>query len=405
MTVKPFNNLFDAIMKIEKYILTRSQFDALSREEQVFLAQMLHYLNEIWIVQKTLLVSNKGLKTRAGVALSAQVAQSNFFIKLHAGLLYEAWRTIEKSYGKLDRDHSYDLPQEAKDSLASLKRYFNRGNPLVKYIRQKHAFHCDADRIAEGIDIVSRDEPLEVYMAAQGGNFFCPQAELMGNASLLEFTNADDIAQATERFMLEILVEVTDMVTTFAQGFSAMLLARAGAIRSSEDPAIATGPQSSIELPYFMEKDQSIEQDESTLSAGAADSVIHAVSHQHMYDHHKTIELIERTFPNLSEDLHDEIADGLLHVQMGAFARYAQQVIDSKDVSSWQRVCDTFMGIWQKCNPDVENALNVSFLENIAFHGSDCDRSWAYDSMPDEMRKAFDEMERYNDSLNGEQRD
>lgn len=246
-------------MKMEKYILAREQFDALSREEQVFLAQMLHYLNEIWIVQKTLLVSNNRLRTHFGVCLSAQVAQSSFFIKLLAGLLYEAWRTIEKSYGKLNAIHLYNLPREAEDSLAKLKRYFNAGNPLVKHIRQEHAFHCEAKRVAEGIDIASSKEPLEVYMAAQGGNFFCPQVEHMGNAALLAFANASDIQQAMERFILEILVEVTDMVTTFAHGFCATLLARAGAIRPPDDVSIDTSPRSNLELPYFMEKDQSIE--------------------------------------------------------------------------------------------------------------------------------------------------
>ena len=247
-------------MKLEKYTLKRSQFDALSRQEQVFLAQLLHYLNEIWIVRHTLLISNNRLRNRVGVALSAQIAQSNFLIKLHAGLLYEAWRTIEKTYGRLNTTHRYDLPQESMDSLAALKKYFNTGTPLVKYIRQKHAFHCDAERVAEGINLVSRDEPLEVYMATEGGNFFCPQAELMGNASLLAFIEAGDIKQATERFMLEILVEVTEKITTFAHGFSAVLLARAGAVRSQEDETVDASPRSIHELPYFMAKDISIEQ-------------------------------------------------------------------------------------------------------------------------------------------------
>ena len=42
-----------------------------------------------------------------------------------------------------------------------------------------------------------------------------------------------------------------------------------------------------------------------------------------MYTHSSAVQLIEEAFPSLREDLHDEIIDGLLHPQIGEFARYA----------------------------------------------------------------------------------
>ena len=114
-----------------------------------------------------------------------------------------------------------------------------------------------------------------------------------------------------------------------------------------------------------------------------------------------TIQLIKSRFPNLADDLHDEIADGLLHIQIGVFSRFAQSVIDSEDERLWGQVTDTFVCLWKNCTLDVENALNVSFLENLNFDDGKSKRFWAYSEMPDAMRKAFDKMEMYNKEIHG----
>lgn len=120
-----------------------------------------------------------------------------------------------------------------------------------------------------------------------------------------------------------------------------------------------------------------------------------------MHDHQTTIKLIESSFPNITDELHDEIADGLLHIQMGVFSRLAQDVIDSEDPASWEQITKTFMCIWKNCTPDVENALNVSFLEHLNFNDGKRNRAWAYNKMPLTMRKAFEEMAAYNKKLHG----
>ncbi len=120
-----------------------------------------------------------------------------------------------------------------------------------------------------------------------------------------------------------------------------------------------------------------------------------------MYDHQTTIRFIESRFPSLADDLHNEIADGLLHVQMGVFARLAQSAIDSGNEVLWNKITDTFTCLWEDCAPGVENALNVSFLEQLNFDSGKGKRAWAYHKMSDTMRKAFDEMEAYNRKIHG----
>ena len=120
-----------------------------------------------------------------------------------------------------------------------------------------------------------------------------------------------------------------------------------------------------------------------------------------MYDSKTSIEYIESRFPELSEELHEETWDGLLHLQMAVYSRRAQRVIDDGDRDGWQQIAQVFLDLWRDCTPDVENALNVSFLEHLNFADGKKSRSWAYQTMPSTMREAWDEMEAYNRKIHG----
>jgi hypothetical protein len=120
-----------------------------------------------------------------------------------------------------------------------------------------------------------------------------------------------------------------------------------------------------------------------------------------MYNNLTSIEYIQSQFPELAEELHDEIVDGLLHLQLGVFSHLAQAAIDEKDKGKWAKVTETFMVLWKDCSPDVRNALNVSFLEHLNFVDGKKNRVWAYEKMPIIMRNAWDEMDEYNRKIHG----
>ncbi len=120
-----------------------------------------------------------------------------------------------------------------------------------------------------------------------------------------------------------------------------------------------------------------------------------------MYDTETTIEYIEMQFPHLQDELHDETWDGLLHPQIAAFSRWAQSIVDIADRNAWSEITKVFMVIWSDCSPEVENALNVSFLEHLHFADGKVSRSWAYKEMPHAMRQAWNEMEEYNRKIHG----
>ena len=120
-----------------------------------------------------------------------------------------------------------------------------------------------------------------------------------------------------------------------------------------------------------------------------------------MITHIEAIRRIENEFPQIAGELHDEINEGLLHLQISEFSHLAQSFIDSEDKPNFERVCKLFLELFYNGESDLINALNVSFLEHLNFKDGKKQRSWAYNEMPKKMRMAFDEMEEYNKQIHG----
>lgn len=111
---------------------------------------------------------------------------------------------------------------------------------------------------------------------------------------------------------------------------------------------------------------------------------------------------IEEVFPEIAEEIHEDVIEGLLHCQIGEFSRFAQRQIDRQDRDSFGKICRVFVELFTDADPSLENALNVSFLEHLDFTDGEHSRSWAYLFMPAMMRTAFDDMEAYNRKIHGE---
>lgn len=117
----------------------------------------------------------------------------------------------------------------------------------------------------------------------------------------------------------------------------------------------------------------------------------------------EVIERIEATYPQLSSVLHDEIVEGLTHLQIAEFSRLTQQQIDEHDCDGFQRTCRLFIELWDNAVPAVINALNVSFLEHLVFEDETIIRRWAYDEMPERMRVAYEKMQLHNRRIHGQE--
>jgi hypothetical protein len=70
-------------------------------------------------------------------------------------------------------------------------------------------------------------------------------------------------------------------------------------------------------------------------------------------------------FPVLEQDFNEY--DGLLHLQMAALSRLVQKAIDRRDYPTVERGYNLLDDLVQNADMKLENAITVSFLENLDF--------------------------------------
>ncbi len=81
-------------------------------------------------------------------------------------------------------------------------------------------------------------------------------------------------------------------------------------------------------------------------------------------------------FPQLQDEF-TEYPD-LLHLQMHALQRLAERAQKEKDWPLFRRIMMFADRLWQRPEPKLFNALNVSFLEHLEFGGPDGATAWGY---------------------------
>ena len=85
--------------------------------------------------------------------------------------------------------------------------------------------------------------------------------------------------------------------------------------------------------------------------------------------------LVEQ-FPELASDVLDKDYIGLIHLQIGCMARYANQLIEQARFDTLERLFNFFQNTVDKVDSSTENALYVSFLEHLEMSG-DAEKSKA----------------------------
>jgi hypothetical protein len=115
-------------------------------------------------------------------------------------------------------------------------------------------------------------------------------------------------------------------------------------------------------------------------------------------DHTRFITLLADRFPGIAANI-DDCSKGLLHLEMAALARATQSAIDGQDTSS---VCAHFQFIdevFRNAAPDVENAVYVSYLENLHFDGRKAGPTNARELLTPRLRPALAALEEYLDRI------
>jgi hypothetical protein len=111
-------------------------------------------------------------------------------------------------------------------------------------------------------------------------------------------------------------------------------------------------------------------------------------------DRERFLLMLTERFPEVDAEI-DDCSRGLLHLEMGTFARATQAAIDTQDKETVRRHFQFIEEVFRDATPDVENAVNVSYLEHLRFDGRKAGSTGARELLPPSLRQALVELEAY----------
>jgi hypothetical protein len=111
-------------------------------------------------------------------------------------------------------------------------------------------------------------------------------------------------------------------------------------------------------------------------------------------DRARFIALLHEQFPEVAAKIED-ISAGLLHLEMATFSRETQAVIDARDNETVKRHFRFVDEVFRDADPEVENAVNVSYLENLRFDGRKAGPTRTRGLLPLRLHQALVDLEEY----------
>jgi len=217
--------------------------EKLSVKEQRLLVLTTHFLHTSWILRNCLFATDTALREARDFEVSALRTQLLFFLKQLAGVLNEAWPKLKKF------DEARLSPEERKvrDDLAT---YFASSGNLVKFVRDRYAFHLDDREAGKGIESFGEDATFDIFCEKDTIQLYAGDSELALDFALLE--NAGGTREeAAAKLFDDILMSVLPKMLSLANAIAGVLLSDAGA----EGEPIDYAPRREIvdcPLPYFV---------------------------------------------------------------------------------------------------------------------------------------------------------
>jgi predicted CopG family antitoxin len=242
-------------MELSKINIPKSKLDTIDEIEQVFFIQLMHFLNELNVLQKCVIVSSNKLESLTTIEKRGQISQAHFFIRTLAGKLYEGWKMIKKDFLKTQLSEKYEnlLSQKGKESLSELIGRFNDRNNIVRLIRNKFAFHYSKEKIKEEIDKISQEELLEMYISEHSVNCLYSISDTIVNWSILNSIDSSNSQQAMDILIGDIAIKVSGWFREFCGDCVRIIYEKLELdyteVEIPEPPLI-----DEVKLPYFVKK-------------------------------------------------------------------------------------------------------------------------------------------------------
>jgi hypothetical protein len=109
-------------------------------------------------------------------------------------------------------------------------------------------------------------------------------------------------------------------------------------------------------------------------------------------DHARLLQMLTDEFPEVPQAF-DEYTNGLLHCEMGTFARLTEEAMDEGRFWQVERHFNFLETVRQNATLEVENAIDVSYIEYLAFSEMTDNRLLAMKGMPKVIRAILLEID------------
>jgi hypothetical protein len=119
---------------------------------------------------------------------------------------------------------------------------------------------------------------------------------------------------------------------------------------------------------------------------------------EQLVDRAHFIELLNERFPSVYADITD-LESGLLHMEMGVLSQATRLAIEEERWKDVAEHYDFIAKVFSRANADVNNAVYVSYLENVLLGEESSKFSQARRMLPDTLKCALVELEKHFDML------
>ncbi len=109
-------------------------------------------------------------------------------------------------------------------------------------------------------------------------------------------------------------------------------------------------------------------------------------------DHASFLQMLTDEFPEVPPAF-DEYGKGLLHCEMGVFARLTEEAMDAGRFWQVEQYFRFIERVRESATPEVENAVDVSYLESLALSEVTDNRCRAIKRMPQALRAILLELD------------
>jgi hypothetical protein len=241
-------------MQLYRWKVPRDKFARLPNSEKLFVLRVSQIHNDLHHIHHLVSTADNGLEKLSGVERQIALHQFLFAVKLWCGTLTEARQLINSAWqgSNLHKKFNAALEAEAKAALSKFRKYFSKRNS-IEQVRNKLAFHYDANAIAAQLQRVTLDDGYEFLGGERRGNIFYSSAE---NFRMLAFLDVAALGNASTGFgeLFDEMNAIHQQFMTFSEAVLVAIVKQCGLTREQITSTSIVDPKT-VEPIIFVDED------------------------------------------------------------------------------------------------------------------------------------------------------